>query len=146
MRLDVQGASTSPGTALQQFTPNASNAQQFSFEDAGNGFFFLRTHTGSLYLTADQSLHVTQQVKSATNPDTQRWQFTSNSISVLDRDKFSVSNAAFPGKLLQPAGNGHASGLPVVLDAPESSGGVGATRNPWRVTSPLLPDGEVNSL
>ena len=106
MRLDVQGASTT-GDILQQFTPNSSNAQQFSFEDAGDGFFFVRTHTGSLYLTIDQPLRVTQQLKSATNPNTQRWKFTSNAISIFDRNKFSVSNAAFPDKLLQPAGNSH---------------------------------------
>jgi hypothetical protein len=143
LRLDVAGASTSPGTVLQQFTPNASNAQQFSFEDAGNGFFFIRTHTGGLYLTVDQNLRVTQQVKSGTNPNTQRWKFTSNGISIFDRDKFSVSSAAFPDKLLQPAGNSKASGVPVVLDVPESGGGIQPTRNAWHVTSPLLPDGTV---
>ena len=51
-RLDVHFAATTPGTILWQYDPNDTVAQQFSFEDAGSGHVYIRTHTGSLYLTA----------------------------------------------------------------------------------------------
>ena len=51
-RLDVQFASVAPGTVLWQYDPNDTVAQQFSFEDAGGGFVYIRTHTANLYLTA----------------------------------------------------------------------------------------------
>lgn len=148
MRLDVQGAGLTPGTILWQYTPNDTIAQQFSFEDAGGGFVYIRTHTGNLYLTAEDSLGVKQDVKyptdgsatAANNPDRQRWALTSNSITVLDRTSFTVSNAAFPGKVLQPSGNSNNSGALVVLGDPQTVHvGISSTRNPWQVTSPLLP-------
>jgi phospholipase C len=151
-RLDVQGASVAPGTPLWQYDPNDTGAQQFSFEDAGGGFFYLRTHTGSLYVTADDSLHLKQDVKyptdgsatAANNPDRQRWQFTSNSITVLDQSSFAITNAAFPGKVLQPLGGSNTSGTAIVLGDPQAPHlGVTQTPNPWQITSPLLPSGGV---
>ncbi len=73
------------------------------------------------------------------NPDTQRWRFTSSSVTVLDRNKFTISNAAFPSKVLQPAGGSTNSGVPVVLGDPTGAGI--HTSNAWEVTSPLLPSG-----
>ena len=152
-RLDVHGGSSTPGTILWQFDPNTTPAQQFSFEDAGNGFFYLRTHTGRLYVTADAPAGTTgpigikEDVKylasgtGANSPDLQRWQFSSSSITILDRNHFTVSNAAFPGLVLRPSGDSTQSGVVVVLDVPTGHQiGVLHTRNPWLVTSPLLPD------
>ena len=53
-RLDVQFAGVAPGTVLWQYDPNDTVAQQFSFEDAGGGFVYIRTHTANLYLTAEE--------------------------------------------------------------------------------------------
>jgi hypothetical protein len=147
-RLDVQGAGVAPGTILWQFDPNDTSAQKFSFEDAGDGHYYIRTHTGRLYVTADDSLRVKQDVKyptdggatAATNPDRQRWKFISKSVTVLDRTGFTISNAAFPGKVLQPSGGSNNSGIPVILGSPEALGPL-RTPNPWQVTSPLLPNG-----
>src|SRR5258708_7038009 len=52
MRLDVQNASTATGTPLWQYSPNDTEAQKFRFEDAGNGFVYIRTLAG-LYVTAN---------------------------------------------------------------------------------------------
>ena len=151
-RLDVQGARVTPGTILWQFNPNDTIAQQFSFEDAGNGYYYIRTHTGSLYVTVDDSMRVKQDVKyptddsatAATNPDRQRWKLTSNSIIDIDRTSFTIWNAAFPSKVLQPSGGSNNSGIPVVLGDPQAThGGIMRTLNPWQVTSPLLPGGQV---
>jgi hypothetical protein len=148
-RLDVQGAGVTPGTILWQYNPNDTIAQQFSFEDAGDGYYYIRTHTGSLYVTADDSLGLKQDVKyptdgsatAANNPDQQRWKLTS---TVLDKTSFTIWNAAFPGKVLQPSGGSNDSGIPVVLgDRQATHIGVEHTPNPWQVTSPLLSSGEV---
>ena len=148
-RLDVRGASTAPGTFLWQYNPNDTIAQQFSFEDAGDGSFYIRTHTGSLYLTADDSLGVKQDVKypagidaaSAHNRDRQRWTLTSSGVA-LSSSGFTVWNAAFPGKVLQASGGSTDSGVAVVLGDPQVSHiGVIHNPNPWQVTSPLLPSG-----
>lgn len=149
-RLEVQNGDTSQGTALVQSDldnrpPDVAKQQQFSFEDAGNGYWYIRTHTGSLYVTADDSLEIKQDVKyptdgSATatnNPDRQRWMFTTG-ISPLDLNNCTISNAAFPGKVLQPADGSNNSGVLVVLGNPASPG---IPPNPWQVTSPLLPGG-----
>ena len=45
------GRQHAAGTPLWQFTPNGTDAQYFRFEDAGNGFVYIRTLAG-LYLTA----------------------------------------------------------------------------------------------
>jgi hypothetical protein len=143
LRLDVQSAGTTPGTLLQQFTPNSSNAQQFAFEDADQGFVYIRTRTGNLYLTADPSLGVRQDVKYPTgtaapppnDPQTQRWRLTPVGTSSLDRDTYVISNAAFAGRVLQPAGAGSAPGTPVVLTAPVGGASV------WKVSSPLVSSG-----
>jgi Ricin-type beta-trefoil lectin domain-like len=52
MCLDVQAAGTAIGTPLWQFSPNGTDAQNFRFEDAGNGFVCIRTLAG-LYVTVD---------------------------------------------------------------------------------------------
>ncbi|MBV9579384.1 MAG: RICIN domain-containing protein [Chloroflexi bacterium] len=141
LRLDVQTAGTTPGTVLQHFTPNTSNAQQFAFEDAGQGFVYIRTRTGNLYLTADPNLSVRQDVKypkgagapPPNDPQTQRWRLTSVGTNAQDRDMYVISNAAFAGRVLQQASPTTSSGTPVVLTAP--IGGGNPSANAWRVTS-----------
>ena len=116
-------------------------SQQFSFEDAGDGFVFIRTHTGNLYLTADPSLAVKQQSKNPASLDFQKWRLTSNSISILQRGNFTISNAAIGAKVLQPFGNGLNSGVAVVLGTPEATHtGAFGNKNPWHVSSPLISD------
>jgi hypothetical protein len=52
--LDLPDDNVDPGTAPQRNAPDpTSPSQQFRFEDAGDGSWYLRTHTGNLYLTAD---------------------------------------------------------------------------------------------
>jgi hypothetical protein len=150
-RLDVQYAQTTPGAILWQFDPNDTNAQKFSFEDAGGGFFYIRTHTGNLYLTADDALNVHQQPKyptdgsatPANDPNRQRWSLTSHAITILHPGGFTIRNAHFPDKVLQPAGSSTLSGTIAVLGAPEAVHGVFQNPNPWQVTSPLLGSGVI---
>jgi phospholipase C len=143
-RLEVQNG------GLQQSDPNGDDAQLFSFEDAGGGFVYLRTRTGRLYVTADATLGIKQDVKyppaggsAAHNPDSQKWKFTASSPLLTQRNNLTVSNAAFPGKVLLPTGGSTASGAAVVLGDPQPSQGVLNAANAWQVTSPRLGDPQV---
>ena len=150
-RLDVEGANTSPGTLLWQYDPNDTKAQMFSFEDAGGGYFYIRTHTGSLYVTADvpasstaQTFGIKQDVKYAAggsaNPDYQRWSFAyypgvvgSGIINAT------IHNAGVPDKTLHPSGQSLLSGAGVVLDT--VTGGIGfglSSPYVWEISSPLI--------
>lgn len=129
-RLAVSGAATAPGAGLLQADPNDDISQRFSVEDAGDGLFCLRTHTGNLYLTVSETFAVTQQHKSAS--PTQRWSLTPNS----DGTRFTIRNAAFPDKVLRPSGT--SAGAAVVLGDPPQPG----LRSPdqWQVTRADRPE------
>jgi hypothetical protein len=150
-RLEVEDADTTSGAAVQQSVASDALAQKFSFEPAGHGHFYIRTHTGNLYLTADDSLQVHQQPKfptqghhtSATNPDRQRWRLTNTNVSAVQPNVFTVRNARFPRKVLQPAGASPEAGVPVVLGDAQPVRGPLQTPNPWLVTSPLLGSGAI---
>jgi len=47
----VKDASPAPGAPLWQLPGDGTAAQDFSFEDAGNGFWYIRSHVSNLYLT-----------------------------------------------------------------------------------------------
>jgi len=157
MCLDVQGASTAIGTELWQFSPNGTDAQNFRFEDAGNGFVYMRTLAG-LYVTVNAlsgiptasgaTPGIKQDVKYAPgsvgsqNPDLQRWRFASSAVSALNPTNYTISCAAVPGKVLQPVNGSTASGISVVLADPAPHVPT-AIPNPWNVTSPLLPPGGI---
>lgn len=49
--LGIKDASPAPGAQVWQLPADGSTAQDFSFEDAGNGFFYIRSHVSGLYLT-----------------------------------------------------------------------------------------------
>jgi len=149
-RLEVQNDGLTPGTDLLQSDPKDTFAQQFSFESAGNGFWYIRTHTGRLYITADDSLRIKLDIKylidgsstTANNPDRQRWKFTSG-ISIRDKNNFAIWNAAIPGKVLQPVDDSNNSGVRIILGNPHTITAVHPP-NPWHVTSPQLHDDPVN--
>jgi hypothetical protein len=158
MCLDVENASTSIGTALWQSSPNGTDeAQKFRFEDAGNGFVYIRTFAG-LYLTVNVpsgispgpgvTLGIKQDLKYAPgsvgpdNPDLQRWKLASSAITVVNSTNYTISCAAVPGKVLLPLNGSTASGIAVVLADPAPYLPV-AVPHLWNVTSPLLPSTEV---
>ena len=62
---------------------------------------------------------------------------------MLNETGYTVSNAAFPGKVLQPLGDSGNSGVVVVLADPQAANNVLQTPNPWQVTSPLLSTGVI---
>ncbi len=52
MMLGVKDTNPAPGGALWQLASDGSAAQDFSFEEAGQGFWYIRSRVSSLYLTA----------------------------------------------------------------------------------------------
>jgi hypothetical protein len=58
--LDVMGGSSVPGTTVRLFRFNATKAQVFTFEDAGNDQYRIRTNTGGFYLTLERELLLAQ--------------------------------------------------------------------------------------
>ena len=55
MMLGVKDANPAPGAPLWQIATDGSAAQDFSFEDAGHGSFYIRSHVSNLYLTVPGS-------------------------------------------------------------------------------------------
>jgi hypothetical protein len=147
MCLDVPGDSPAPNTALWVFTPNGTDAQAYSFEDAGGGYFYIRTHTGGLYLTASWDIAaqgigtVTQQPAMTAyygGRDAQRWMLSRGLNEIIGSNQFTIHNALLgEGVVLQTRGNSLESEAAVIMAAP-SAGGL--KPNPWIVTSASLPD------
>ncbi len=148
--LDVEGAAVAPGTPLWQYDPNGTNAQDFSFEDAGGGYYYIRTHTGNLYVTADsvpaystQTIGIKQDVKyppgGANNPDLQRWGLTSYPVEASTHGQWAtLHTAAHPDMLLHPANDSPASETIVILETlPQTTLSL-SSKYAWLITSPLL--------
>jgi len=51
MTLGIKDANPAPGAQVWQLPTDGSAAQDFSLEDVGNGFFYIRSHVSGLYLT-----------------------------------------------------------------------------------------------
>lgn len=141
MMLDVKFADQAPGTILWQFPGNGGVAQDFSFEDAGNGFVYIRSHVSNLYVTV-QALN--SVLTGGTTPSAgTKWMLSPISSSVLDRNLFVISNQAYPNVVLQPTDPSQ-SESPLVLGNGGASGGIhGGNPNAWNVRSTLLSDQQV---
>ncbi len=151
MFLEVEGGAATAGTLLCQATPNTTVAQDFSFEDAGGGNYYIRTHTGNLYLTADvpasgtsQPIGIKEDVKYAAggsaNPDTQLWGFIWYPTKVGSGVQIvTIHNKAVPGTTLHPAGQSTASGAAVVLEAVTETSLTDPSYQ-WVISSPLIPN------
>ena len=159
MGLDVQNSSVSFGAPLCQLAPDAKDlAQDFRFEDAGNGLFYIRTFAG-LYVTVDTpagaptgaggTLKLKQDRKyepgssGSQHPDLQKWKFTSSTVVATTPDEYTISCAAVSGKVLQPENSSTASGASVVPGNPADIHSPTVIPNPWTVTSRLLPSGGI---
>ena len=153
LMLDVQSGNPAPGAPLVQSAANGAAEQDFAFEDAGNGFVYLRSRLSNLYVTvrepaaAGSPPTVFQDVRYPTGPgqpqghrpELQHWKLTSTAINIVQRGNHVISSQAHPDKQLQPA-DPTVPGSPVVLGTPAASGPSGHGRTNWKVTSLLLPD------
>ena len=150
--LDVQGGKF-VRTLLWQYDVNNTIAQFFSFEDAGEGYFYIRTHCGNLYVTVnvpepvivknkplppppETSTHtIKQDVKykpSETDmyhqPGHQKWMLAPVLQSGQPvKDTFTITNAFFAKKVLQ-AVNTQSQGSVILGD------NTGHNLNAWKIT------------
>ncbi|HEY3975837.1 MAG TPA: alkaline phosphatase family protein [Streptosporangiaceae bacterium] len=149
LMMDVQDASPAAETPLWQFPANGTVAQDFSFEDAGDGLVYIRSHVSNLYLTVDEPgsppLGVIQDVKylfdgtsnSVHRQARQKWQLTNPTVIIQERHTFLIESHAFAGLALQPAGPDQAESLLILADAGQTTG-IHARAHAWNVTSPLF--------
>ncbi len=133
-------------SALVIADPDGSPAQDFSFEDAGNGYVRLRSHVGNRYVTVinphsglvppSLALDVRYDATGGRDPALQRFRFVSVGISHLTHNHYVVSSEARPDLQVQAAQPEPNS--PVILGPPGRPGQSGSPTE-WIVTSPLLP-------
>jgi hypothetical protein len=170
MMLAVNRADLGPSAVVWQLFGNGTLDQDFSFEDAGNGFVYIRSHVGNLYMTAQiphpvltggtaastgasdapplsrglllEVKYPTSRVTAvnATRPELQRWKLSPASVSTLDRNLFVISNEAYQNMVLQPTNPSQPESTVVLTVAGAGVGIHPENANAWRVTSPLLSD------
>jgi phospholipase C len=145
LMLTVAGADPAPGTPLKGAAPDGSPAQDFSFEDAGDGFVRVRSHISHLYLSVDESgpdLAVRQDVAyppapggTGPRPALQRFRVVHTGINQLLK-RYVVVSEAYPDLEVQVA-DPTVPGSAVVL-GPRGNPTQEGSPTAWGVTSPLL--------
>ena len=126
---------------IWQVTGDGTLPQDFSFEDAGNGYVYIRSKVGNVYMAAPDLGTVNVALTTASAGT--RWKLSPVGNSTLDRDLFVITNPDFPNVVLRPTS---LTGGPVTLGA-ATGGTAGPPTHPdaWRVTSPLLGTGVVTA-
>jgi hypothetical protein len=175
MMLEVKGASAARGAVLEQgVAASNSIAQDFSFEDAGGGFVYIRSHVSNLYLTVQHldtngggtsaaAAHmpsttadapppgIIQDLKYAAGggvgfplPRFQKWKVT-RVIGGVDLDSYWISSQAYPDKVLQPVDFNQPTSPVVLSDMIKTGGVIQGTLSAWKITSPLFGGGGTNA-
>ena len=156
--LEVQNGVAAPGTILvPRDKKDGAPEQDFSFEDAGDGFFYIRTLCGNFYVTVDvppqvvsgggaapdsSQFSIKQDVKykpslivinanNPFNPEYQKWKLTPLVGHILEQDLFVIRNSFFPNKVLKCL-----DANTLVLGDPDHGLPLGSKN--WKVTSPLI--------
>lgn len=165
MNLDVPGGDRSLHVLLNTSPANALNIpdfQKFKFEDAGDGFVYIRTFA-ELFVTvvfsgkpvihpinATPAYPVEQNLKfpvgsvGRRDPALQKWKFVPANVITTINTGFVVHSAAFPNLVLQvEAGAAGAALTKVIVSAPTPPSNSLAKPNQWIVTSPLIPSNVV---
>jgi hypothetical protein len=106
----------------------------FSFEDAENGFVYIRSHVGNRYVTAEAlDSVVTKLTKDSPGA---KWKLSRADHSEFERDLFVISNQAYPTKVLQPSDRISESAV-VLGDSGQATTIRPKLRNAWSVTIPV---------
>ncbi len=133
----IQLPAPDPGAVAWQAPVDGTVMQDFSFEDAGDGFVYIRSHVGNVYLAAQAADSV--NTSRATASPGAKWKLSPTGSSILDRNLYVISNQDHPNTVLQPASR--TSESPLVLgDVGGSVGTHGPPPNAWRISSPLISE------
>ncbi len=132
--------------SLHLATADGSPGQDFSFEDAGDGYVYLRSVLNNLYVTAlADGADLIMDVKySADGQALQRWQFSRATESPMARNEFVISNKGKTDVVLRPAQVGQNDAL-AELVTPSRMTNPFVNPNAWKVSSPLLSDSTIVS-
>jgi hypothetical protein len=165
MNLDVHGGDRSLHVLLDTSPANPLNIpdwQKFKFEDAGDGFVYIRTFAG-LFISVISSgkpvfhpvsavpvYHVEQNLKfpsgsfRSKDPNLQKWNLVPGNNTTAFNTGFVVYSAAFPNLVLQVAnGIAGATAPVVILSIPTPPKNELVKPNQWNITSPLIPNNVV---
>jgi phospholipase C len=161
MNLNLRDGDRSLHVLLNASPANALNIpdwQKFKFEDAGDGFVYIRTFA-ELFVTVVPVHHlinhvpvypVEQNLKfqfgsaGSRDPNLQKWKFVPGNNESVFNTGFVVYSAAFPNLVLQiDKGAAGAALTSVVLSIPTLPTNSFAKPNQWKVTSPLIPNNVV---
>jgi len=165
MNLDIHNGDRSLHALLQTSTANVLNlldSQKFRFEDAGDGYVYIRTFAG-LFVTvifsgkpvilpgnAAPVYHVEQNLKfpfgsvGSKDPTLQKWKLVAGNNVAAFNTGFVVYSAAFPNLVLQAGISAAAAvGSAVILSMPTPSTNRLVKPNQWNITSPLIPNNVV---
>lgn len=96
--LDVFSALTAPGTNLQQYAWNNSNAQLWKFVDAGNGTYYIRSRLGTVIdLEAGQPLSGANVCMDNMNGEaSQKWNVAESDYRPVEDGQYYISNMGSP--------------------------------------------------
>jgi hypothetical protein len=165
MNLNVRAGDRSLHALLNTSTANALNipdSQKFKFEDAGDGFVYIRTFAG-LFVTVlfsgkpvldpvnavpiypvEQNLKFPFGSVGSRDPNLQKWKLVPGNNVLAFNTGFVVYSAAFPNLVLQVDNGAVGAVLPaVILSIPTPPTNSFAKPNQWKVTSPLIPNNVV---
>jgi hypothetical protein len=161
MNLNIHNGDRSLHVLLSTSPANPANVpdyQKFKFEDAGDGFVYIRTFAG-LFVTVvfsgkpfrnpgnaapvfavEQNLKFPFGSAGSRDPNLQRWKMVpGNNVLAFDTD-FIAYSAAFPDLVLQVENGAAGATAPaVILSVPTPPTNSFAKPNRWKVTSPLIP-------
>jgi hypothetical protein len=151
--LDFGSTDPKSKASLHQAPGDGSPGQDFSFEDAGDGYVYLRGVTNGLYVTAlADSANLVMDWKYAADgggpdkgtPPMQKWKFSRTSLTSTTRNEFVISNQGKTGLVLRPARAAKSNSLVELVTASPMSGPM-VNPNAWNISSPLLSDSTVVS-
>ncbi len=143
LSLDYGPTDRARKAVFHQTPGDGSSAQDFSFEDAGDGYVYVRGVMNNLYVTAlADNAEPIMDVKTGT--PLQKWQFSPTDLTATTRNEFVISNQGKADLVLLPLQAGQIDAV-VGLATASPSRDPFVNPNAWKVSSPLLPESTVVS-
>ena len=105
--VDIPNASTASGVALHQYDWNGTSAQLWKFEDAGNGYYYIKAKAGT-YLEVKNSTAsdgVTIQTAALNRSNAQKWKLNLSEYRPVEDGIYTVG-ASVNGNMLADVSNG----------------------------------------
>ena len=108
--VDIPNGSAAVNVGLHQYDWNGSNAQLWRFEDAGNGYYYIKAKTGT-YLevrSSNASDGVVVQTAAFNKSDAQKWKLNLSEYHPLENGIYTIGTNS-DGNMLMDVSNGSAA-------------------------------------